>query len=121
MLQNRDFPSLEDASADLMQFVRAPENWLSPGRRPAASQGEYHRRVGGLRLRASVDVTADLAVRLRISFRAPGLTPMQAVEHLETFLHGRLPLLPNAEWQVEVDGRRWIHFSRRYLGPALRA
>ena len=44
-----------------------------------------------------------------------------AADHLESFLKQRLPLTPNSEWQVEVDERRWIHFSRRYAGTHLLA
>jgi len=43
---------------------------------------------------------------------------MRAADHLEAFLGSRLPLVPNSEWQVAIDGRRWVHFIRRYaLGP----
>jgi hypothetical protein len=66
-----------------------------------------------------VDVAEDLGVFLRIAFRAPGLTPVKAADHLESFLKTRLPLTPNTEWQVEVDERRWIHFVRRYAASNL--
>ena len=34
---------------------------------------------------------------------------------------GLISLQPNTEWQVEVDERRWIHFTRRYLEGPLEA
>ena len=47
---------------------------------------------------------------------------MKAADHLESFLKRRVPFLPNAEWQVEIDdNRRWIHFTRRYTGDTLKA
>jgi hypothetical protein len=82
---------------------------------------DYQRRVGPLRICASVDVTSGLEVHLRVAFRAPGLTPIKAADHLEAFLKQRLPLTPNTEWQVEVDERRWIHFVRRYAAAHLLA
>jgi len=72
-----------------------------------------------LRICASVDITPELIVFLRVAFRGPKLAPMQAADHLEAFLKSRLPFTPNSEWQVEVDERRWIHFIRRYTGDTL--
>jgi len=63
----------------------------------------------------------DHVGNLRVAFRAPGLTPVKAADHLEAFLRKRLPLTPNSEWQVEVDERRWIHFVRRFAGTRLQA
>ncbi len=120
MLPSRDYLTLDEASADLMQYIRVPENWVAGGTAQSGANPDYHRSIGPLRLWAAVDVSDALAVRLRVSFRAPGLTPMEAVQYLEAFLKGRMALLPNAEWQVEIDGRRWIHFSRRYLAEPLR-
>ncbi len=119
--------TVEEASKDLLDFVLTPSNWLSieqqtedPSSRPAQN-ALYQRRVGPLRICASVDVSSSLEVFLRVAFRAPGLTPVKAADHLETFLRTRMPLTPNTEWQVEVDERRWIHFVRRYAGARLQA
>lgn len=133
MLSIHESASLEEASSELLDTALAPEHW----RERAASEGDgdgagrpddrglddprYQRRVGALRVCAALEVGEDLGVTLRVSFRAPGLTPTRAAEHLEAFLGPRLPLLPNTEWQVEVDERRWIHFSRRYLEGPLEA
>jgi hypothetical protein len=119
--------TVEEASADLLDFILSPANWLSieqltvdPSVRPAQN-ALYQRRVGPLRICASVEVASTLEVFLRVAFRAPGLTPVKAADHLETFLRSRLPLTPNTEWQVEVDERRWIHFVRRYASARLQA
>jgi hypothetical protein len=77
--------------------------------------------VGPLRIYAVVEVAPSLDVSLRVAFRAPGLSPVKAADHLEAFLAQRLPLTPNTEWQVEVDERRWIHFVRRYAAARLQA
>ncbi|MDY7226614.1 hypothetical protein [Hyalangium rubrum] len=127
MLAIHEHATLEAASSDLLDFILLPDNWLSieqqaedPALRPAQN-ALYQRRVGTLRVCASVEVSPTLEVFLRIAFRAPGLTPVKAADQLETFLRTRLPLTPNSEWQVEVDERRWIHFVRRYAGAHLRA
>jgi hypothetical protein len=125
MLSIQEHATLDEASNDLLDFVLEPFNWLSVAQSdPAAWPGQntvYQRRVGTLRICASVDVGATLDVFLHIAFRAPGLTPVKAADHLEGFLKARMPLTPNSEWQVEVDERRWIHFSRRYAAPHLKA
>ena len=129
MLSIHESASLEEASSELLDTALAPEHWRE---RAAGEAGEgaddrglddprYQRRVGALRVCAALEVGEDLGVTLRVSFRAPGLTPTRAAEHLEAFLGPRLPLLPNTEWQVEVDERRWIHFTRRYLEGPLEA
>ena len=117
--------NLEEAGRDLLDFILEPSHWVAldrlkaePGLRPGENP-DYQRRVGTLRICASVDVTSDLEVFLRIAFRAPGLSPVKAADHLESFLKSRLPLRPNTEWQVEVDDRRWIHFIRRYTSARL--
>ena len=120
MLSIHEHATLEEASAELLQFALAPDNWamaLPVTQVPASAQGEdvsNQRRVGALRIYAVVEVNASNDVFLRVAFRAPGLTPVKAADHLESFLKQRLPLTPNSEWQVEVDERRWIHFVRRY-------
>ena len=130
MLSIHESATVEEASADLLGFILEPGNWVpldeledeeDAALRPVDDVA-YQRRVGTLRICASVDVSpATLEVLLRVGFRAPGLTPASAAEHLESFLRGRLPLVPNSEWQVEVDARKWIHFMRRYVGGALQA
>jgi hypothetical protein len=127
MLAIHEHATVEDASSDLLDFILTPENWLSveqqaedASARPAQNV-LYQRRVGPLRICASVEVSAPLETFLRVAFRAPGLTPVKAADHLEAFLRKRLPLTPNSEWQVEVDERRWIHFVRRYAGTRLQA
>ncbi|MCE9669358.1 hypothetical protein LY474_16230 [Myxococcus stipitatus] len=127
MLSIQEHATTEEASMDLLDFILQPSNWLSAVRReldPSTWPGQntlYQRRVGALRICASVDVADSLEVFLHIAFRAPGLTPVKAADHLESFLKQRLPLTPNSEWQVEVDERRWIHFSRRYAAAHLTA
>ena len=127
MLSIAEHQSVEEASTHLLDFVLDPANWVSlarasedPTPRPVQN-ALYQRRVGPLRICASVEVTDALGVQLRIAFRGPGLTPVKAADHLEAFLKPRLPLTPNSEWQVEVDERRWIHFVRRYAGANLLA
>ncbi len=127
MLSIAEHQSVEEASTHLLDFVLTPANWVSlaqasedPTGRPVQN-ALYQRRVGPLRICASVEVTAELGVQLRIAFRGPGLTPVKAADHLEAFLKSRLPLTPNTEWQVEVDERRWIHFVRRWAAANLQA
>jgi hypothetical protein len=130
MLSIHEKATVEEASADLLSFILEPGNWV-PLDEPEGEEDStlrpvddvaYQRRVGPLRICASVDVSPEsLEVLLRVAFRAPGLTPVTAADHLEAFLKDRLPLVPNSEWQVEVDSRKWIHFMRRYVGGALQA
>jgi hypothetical protein len=127
MLAIHEHATVEEASSDLLDFILTPDNWLSIEQqaedasvRPAQNV-LFQRRVGPLRICASVEVSASLETFLRVAFRAPGLTPVKAADHLEAFLRKRLPLTPNSEWQVEVDERRWIHFVRRYAGTRLQA
>lgn len=127
MLSIHEHATLEEASADLLEFALEPSNWMIalPTQQAPCSAAEqdvqYQRRVGPLRIRAVIEIAGSLDVFLRVAFRAPGLTPVKAADHLETFLKQRLPLTPNSEWQVEVDERRWIHFVRRYAAPRLQA
>lgn len=127
MLSIHEHSTLEEASTELLEFVLSPQNWVAlselksnPNARPGQNP-DYQRRVGSLRICASVDLTANLEGFLRIAFRAPGLTPMKASDHLEAFLKDHLPLTPNSEWQVQIDERNWIHFIRRYTGVPLQA
>jgi hypothetical protein len=126
MLSIHEHATLEEASHELLEFALEPSNWMTP---PPADQAtasvpqdvRYQRRVGSLRIYTVLEVAPSLEVFLRVAFRAPGLTPVKAADHLESFLKQRLPLTPNSEWQVEVDERRWIHFVRRYSAPRLQA
>lgn len=130
MLSIHESATVEEASADLLSFILEPSNWVPLDELEGEEEATlrpvddvtHQRRVGALRICASVDVSpATLEVLLRVAFRAPGLTPASAADHLESFLRDRLPLVPNSEWQVEVDSRKWIHFMRRYVGGALQA
>lgn len=127
MLSTHEHITVEDASQDLLQYVLDPMNWVvfsRPDQEASASPGQtphFQRRVGKLRICASVDVTVKNVTYLRIAFRGPGLSPMRAADHLESFLKTRLPLTPNTEWSVEMDDRNWIHFSRRYTSLSLQA
>lgn len=127
MLQVTQSATLEEAGQDLLGFILDPLHWVvldrlaaQPQERPGAN-ANYQRQVGSISICASVDVTADLGVFLRIAFRSPKLTPVKAAEHLEAFLRARIPLKPNTEWQVQVDGRKWIHFIRRWASDGLQA
>jgi len=127
MLSIHEHTNLQEASDELLEFALEPSNWMTataaeqvPASVPAQDV-QNQRRVGPLRIYAVVEVAASLEVFLRVAFRAPGLTPVKAADHLETFLKQRLPLTPNSEWQVEVDERRWIHFVRRYASARLQA
>ncbi len=126
MLSIHQHATLQDASSELLSFILDPVNWVASGtvesesRSGPGQNAAYQRQVGKLRICAAVEVTPSLDVFIRIGFSAPGLTPMIAADHLETFLGNRLPLVPNSEWQVAVDGRRWVHFIRRYARGPLR-
>ena len=125
MLSIPENRNVEEASESLLDFILEPSNWVwlghvKDGERPGQLP-EYQRRVGNLRICASVDVSPELAVFLRVAFRAPGLSPSKAADHLEAFLKNRIPLTPNTEWQVEIDGRHWIHFIRPYAANTLSA
>jgi hypothetical protein len=127
MLFVHEHATLEEASDHLLTYALEPEHWVASESplmraiRPAHHSGAYHARVGKLRIFASLSVRSNLDVVLRVAFRAPGLTPARAADHLEAFLRPRLPLLPNTEWQVLVDGRYWIHFERAYQTQKLMA
>jgi hypothetical protein len=127
MLSINENRTLEEASSDLLGFVLDPGNWVvledlqaHPQQRPGQNP-DYQRCVGALRICASVDVTPRLEVFLRIAFRGPDLTPTSAADYLATFLHPRIPLTANSEWQVQVDERGWVHFIRRYAPPTMEA
>jgi hypothetical protein len=124
MLAKDEISNLEKTGRELLTFVLNPNQWVAlnalgqtgnprPGKNP-----KYQRKLGPVRICASVDVASNLCAFLRVAFWAPGLTP---ADYLEAFLKGQIPLLPNAEWQVTVDAQKWIHFIHRYTGEPLRA
>ncbi len=127
MLSIHQSPTLEEAGRELLGYILEPAQWVvleglraSP-ELPPGQNASYQRQVGALRICASVDVTGKLEVFLRVGFRAAGLSPMKAADHLEAFLRHVMPLRPNSEWQVQIDDRRWIHFIRRLVAPPLEA
>lgn len=112
-------PSLknfEEAGERLLARAVQPSRWMMPGRRVTVDNSC---QVEEVQVCASVDITPTLETFIRVSFRGPTLSPMAAAEHLEHFLSPRFTFIPNAEWFVEIDARRWIHFSRRYTQPRL--
>jgi hypothetical protein len=126
MLSVREHQSFEEASRSLLDFVLQPRNWvhldalIDDASRPGLNPS-YQRRVGSVRICASVDVGPQLQAFLRIAFRGPGLSPSKAADLLADFLRDRMPLMPNSEWQVEVDPKGWCHFMRPYVGATLQA
>lgn len=126
MLSVQQRTTLQEASSDLLEFALDPRNWV-PIEAELQERGNtspttaYQRSVGALRVLAWVDVRPNLETYLRIAFRGPGLSPMKAADHLEEFLKARMPLMPNTEWEVELDRRNWIHFVRPYTVGNLRA
>jgi hypothetical protein len=127
MLMLQEHPTLEEASLQLLNYVLEPAHWKAldateeESLLPALQPLDYHARVGKLRICACINVRDDLEVVLHVAFRAPGLTPAHAADHLERFLSERLPLQPNTEWTVEIDARHWIHFERSYTSQRLEA
>jgi hypothetical protein len=111
--------SIEEASGSLLEFALQPQNWLTTGKQRVSPA--YFRRVESVQICVSVDVTPTLETYLRVSFRGPNLTPMQGADLLESFVRGRFTFSPNIEWEVEIDARGWIHFTRRYTGLTLQA
>src|SRR6185295_11546345 len=83
MLAIHEHATVEEAGRELLPFILDAKNWIvlerlreDRGARPGEN-AEYQRRVGPLRICASVDVTPRLDVFLRVGFRAPGLSPMK--------------------------------------------
>lgn len=109
--------NFEEAGDLLLQFAVQPENWVTPG--GARASASHLKVVDGVQVSAAVELTQELEVYLRVSFRGADLSPMKASELLESVVGRRMPFKPNTEWQVQIDGRRWIHFSRRYAANAL--
>lgn len=110
--------TMEEAAGHLLDRALNPHYW---GMHSRARLKENRCMVGRIEVCASVDVTPTLETFIRVSFRGPELSPMQAAELLEQFVCKRFPPLPNVEWFVEIDGRSWIHFSRRYTTRMLSA
>lgn len=110
--------TMQEAGDTLLTRAIAPERWMLPGRRVTR---DNICEVGSVQVCAAVDVTPTLETFLRVSFRGPELSPMQAAGLLEEFTSVRFSFIPNAEWFVEIDARKWIHFSRRYTRPHLLA
>jgi hypothetical protein len=107
---------MEEAGGALLERAVDPSRWALPGRRVTV---DNTCRVGSVQVCASVDVTPTLETFIRVSFRGPRLSPMQAAELLEQFTSARFVFIPNTEWFVEIDARNWIHFSRPYTQPRL--
>jgi hypothetical protein len=107
---------MQEAGALLLERAVDPRRWMLPGRRVTK---DNLCDVGSVQVCATVDVTPTLEASLRVSFRGPQLSPMQASELLEQFTGARFIFVPNVEWFVEIDARNWIHFSRRYCRPTL--
>jgi len=111
--------SMEEAGGALLTHALDPTQWSPPGRTRVNIENLC--QVGAVQVYATVDITPTLDTFIRISFRGPDLSPMQAAEYLEQFISCRFPFVPNSEWLVEIDSRRWIHFSRRYTQATLEA
>lgn len=111
--------SLEEAGGTLLTFALDPHNWVSRGGHRALPA--HLRVVNGVQICAAVDVNAELQGFVRVSFRGSDLSPMKAADLLELFVKHHFPFTANSEWEVEIDNRRWIHFSRRYTSRALHA
>jgi hypothetical protein len=118
-MQIREVASFEEAGGTLLEFALNPTNWVSRGGHRALPA--YLRVVNGVQICAAVDVNASLETWVRVSFRGTDLSPMKAADLLEQFVKDHFPFTANSEWEVEIDGRRWIHFSRRYTTRALHA
>lgn len=111
--------TFEEVRDPLLEFALNPVNWLPMGSQRASAA--YFRRVGGVQVCVAVDIAPTLETYLRVSFRGKELSPMQGADLLETVVRHRFPFSPNIQWQVEIDGRGWIHFSRPYTGRKLHA
>ncbi len=96
----------------MLSFALDPRNWVSRGAHRALPA--HLRVVNGVQICAAVDVNAALVGFVRVSFRGNELSPLKAADLLELFVKDHFPFTANSEWGVEIDGRRWIHFSRRY-------
>jgi hypothetical protein len=118
--QHLELQTMAEAGGTLLARALDPSAWALPERRRRVTP-ENLCQVGTVQVCASVDVMPTLETFIRVSFRGPELSPMQAAELLEEFLSSRFPFVPNIEWLVEIDARQWIHFSRRYTEGTLLA
>lgn len=110
--------TMDEAGGPLLDRALDPSRWALPTRRV---NKENLCQVGTIQVCASLDITPTLDTFIRVSFRGPGLSPMQAAELLEQVVSRRFTYVPNAEWFVEIDARKWIHFSRKYTEHRLEA
>ncbi len=110
--------SMEEAGGALLDKAVDPSRWALNTLRVTPDNSC---RVGNVQICAAVDVTPTLETYLRVSFKGPKLSPLQAAELLERFTSARYTFIPNIEWLVEIDAREWIHFSRPYSQPRLQA
>jgi len=108
--------TMQEAGDALLIRALDPRRWMLPGRRVTK---DNICEVGSVQVCATVDINPALETFLRVSFRGQDLTPMDAADLLEQFTTTRFPFVPNTEWFVEIDARKWIHFSRRYTQPHL--
>lgn len=113
--------TMEEEGGALLDRALDPKSWALPAATAQRVSGDNACMVGPVQVCAAVDVMPTLDTFIRVSFRGPELTPMQAAEYLEQFTACRFPFVRNAEWLVEIDSRKWIHFSRRYTPATLEA
>jgi len=110
--------TMDEAGGELLSRALDPAHWSLPTRRVTR---DNLCQVGTVQVCASLDITPTLDTFIRVSFRGPDLSPMHAAELLEQFVSKRFTYVPNAEWFVEIDARKWIHFSRKYTEQRLEA
>ncbi len=118
MLRATKADSMKEAGDALLEKAIHPSRWMLPGKRVTL---DNRCRVGKVEVCASIDVTPTLETYIRVSFKGPELSPLEAAEFLEQFTSVRYTFIPNLEWLVEIDSREWIHFSRRYTHTRLQA
>ncbi len=110
--------TMDEAGGTLLERALDPTRWGLPTRRVTR---DNLCQVGSVQVCAAIDIAPTLDTFVRVSFRGPSLSPMEAAEHLERFISRRFTFVPNAEWLVEIDARKWIHFSRKYTEQRLEA
>ncbi len=111
--------SMTEAGVTLLHRTLQPEMWRSQWH--GALPLENTVLVGRVEVCARLEVLPGLETVLRVSFRGPRLSLMQASALLEEFTASRFLFVPEAQWFVELDARRWVHFSRRYTQTILQA
>jgi hypothetical protein len=110
--------SIEEAAGALFNKALHPSAW---GLHVTGRFLSNRCRVGSIEVCALIDVLDSLDTYLRVAFRGPKLSVLDAADLLEKFVCTRFLFVPSAEWMVEIDARDWIHFTRRYTSPALKA